>query len=155
MEDGNYILAPMNTKFKLFNPSQGERLSILGDDQCVKLTGQDTNGAFTLIEQNPLPGVGVPMHLHEREDETFHILEGAVTFETEGKTLIAEPGQTIFLPRQIPHAWRVESVQSRMLIICSPAGIEAMFRELSQLPAGAPEMEKVFGICAKHGVRFV
>ncbi|WP_262490333.1 hypothetical protein [Hyunsoonleella jejuensis] len=36
-----------------------------------------------------------------------------------------------------------------------PAGIEIMFKELSELPPGPPEFDKVAEICSKYGISFV
>ena len=43
-----------------------------------------------------------------------------------------------------------------MLLVISPAGLERMFQELSELPAGAPpDPDKVGAICSRYGISFV
>jgi len=63
---------------KIAKNDSGHKLNVLGDNQNIKLTGKDTNGQFTLIEQNNQPGVGIPPHIHENEDEVFQVIEGQV-----------------------------------------------------------------------------
>ncbi|WP_115886935.1 cupin domain-containing protein [Flavobacterium cutihirudinis] len=92
---------------KIINKGQGLHQNILGDSQTVKLTGKDTAGRFTIIENDNPPGVGIPMHVHENEDEVFRILEGEMEFVVDGNTSILKTGDTIFLPRQVPHSFRV------------------------------------------------
>ena len=38
-------------------------------------------------------------------------------------------GGIVYLPRNVPHAYRVTSDAADLLMICTPAGIEGMFRQ--------------------------
>ena len=135
---------------------QGETLNVLGDHQVVKLTGEETEGRFTLIENENPPGAGPPLHVHRNEDEAFYVLQGRVEFEVDGDEVVGEPGATVFLPRGSTHTWRVVGEEpARMLIMLMPAGLESYFRELSALATdGPPEMEKVLEVSARHGIEF-
>jgi len=141
---------------RVMHPGDGQYINVIGDHQYIKLTGEDTGGAYTLIEQVNSPGAGVPLHVHENEDETFHVTQGEVEFTLDGKPLAASAGTTVYLPRRVPHAFKVVGqTEARVLVLLSPSGLERMFRELSQLPPGPPDMAKVVGICARYGVRFL
>lgn len=143
-------------KPKIVAVNEGRRLNVLGDNQLVRLTGADTGGAFTLVEQANPPGIGVPLHVHANEDELFHVLEGAMDFTVNGKTTRAEAGAVVFLPKNVPHAFvTVGPGLTRSTVTAFPAGIEHMFEELGALPPGPPAMETVFEICARHGIRFL
>jgi quercetin dioxygenase-like cupin family protein len=97
----------------------------------------------------------VPLHIHENEDEMFHVLEGSIEFTANGQQTVAGPGTTVFLPRNQPHAFKaVAATESRTMVTTYPAGLEHMFDELGALPPGPPDMEAVVAICAKFGVRF-
>jgi uncharacterized cupin superfamily protein len=52
------------------------------------------------------------LHVHEREDETWFVLEGEYTFEVGGQTFRAGPGDYVFGPRNVPHSYanRTEAV---------------------------------------------
>jgi quercetin dioxygenase-like cupin family protein len=141
---------------KIVEAGTGRRVNVLGDNQFIRLTGEDTGGALTLVEQANAPGVGVPMHVHANEDEVFHVLEGAMDFTVGGRTTRAEAGAVVFLPRDVPHAFvTVGPGITRSTITAVPAGIELMFYELGALPPGSPDMAKVFEICGRHGIRFI
>lgn len=141
---------------KIVNAHEGKRLNVLGDNMTVKLTGADTNGAFIMVEQDNPPGTGIPMHVHENEDELFKILEGEMEFTVDGKTSLLKAGDLIFLPRKVPHTFKVVGNQNVKTILCVyPAGLEHMFYQLSDLPAGPPDIEKVMKICSEYGISFI
>lgn len=141
---------------KIIKSGTGHKLNVLGDNQVIKLSAKDTNGQFSLIEQNNNPGMGIPPHVHENEDEVFHVLSGKVEMIVGDELTTLSAGDMIFCPRGIPHSWKVigEEKASAMLSIF-PAGLEVMFEELSELPAGPPDLEKVSEICGKYNLWFV
>ena len=47
-------------------------------------------------------GAVVPQHFHESEQITY-ILEGALEFELEGKTVVVNAGQVLRIPSNVPH----------------------------------------------------
>ncbi|WP_224483495.1 cupin domain-containing protein [Robertkochia aurantiaca] len=142
--------------FKVVKDGEGMSLNVLGDHQTIKLTGEDTNGKFTLVEQNNLPGTEIPMHFHENEAEVFKVESGEVTFSTAESSMILRAGEMIFLPPLTPHSFKVTGDKpARVTLSIFPAGIENMFRALSELPEGPPDFEKIAQICGEHGVRFV
>lgn len=115
-------------------PATARRVALAGDLYTLLITGEHTGGAFTLVDALVPPGGGPPPHTHSREDETFYIIDGTMTFTIEGRTVIAGPGESIHIPRGIPHNFHNHSdLPVRMLFQCMPAGIEQMFLE-----AGSP-----------------
>lgn len=145
-----------STDPKVVRAPEGRELNVLGDRMTVKLTGEDTDGQFTLIEENNEPGVGIPAHVHEHEDEVFRVVEGELEMHIGDETVRLGRGDTAFGPRGVPHAWRVVGDgPAKVDLSVFPAGLEAMFEELAQLPAGPPDLERVGRICGKYGVRFV
>jgi quercetin dioxygenase-like cupin family protein len=133
--------------------TEGRKISVLGDRQVVKLTGKDTDGKLTVIMQELPAGAGVPMHAHAREDENFQIVEGEVEVVTGGETFLLLTGDTIYLPKNVPHSLKAVK-DSKLKINLVPAGIEGMFDELSKLPAGQPDFGQVAEICERYGVTF-
>jgi len=141
---------------KLVKYNEGHKLNVLGDHQNIRLTGADTNGQFTLIEQFNEPGVGIPPHVHENEDEVFQVLSGQVEMSVGDKITSLHAGDLIFCPKGVPHSWKViGNEKARAMLSIFPAGLEGMFKELADLPAGPPDMEKVVGICGKYNLSFV
>ncbi|MGI4869675.1 MAG: cupin domain-containing protein [Janthinobacterium lividum] len=134
----------------------GTPLTVLGDRLLLKLTSPDTAGRFTAVEQFNEPGTGIPLHRHTREDESFWVLEGQVEFVVGDTTTVVEPGGFVYAPRDIAHSFRaVSATPTRMLVHVWPAGLENMFGELSQLPAGPPDLGQVAAICAHYGIAFL
>ncbi|NNK71887.1 MAG: cupin domain-containing protein, partial [Flavobacteriaceae bacterium] len=147
---------PIHTEIpsKIVLDSQGTNMNVIGDNQTLKLSGKDTDGLFTLIEQNNNPGMGIPLHLHENEDEIFHVIEGQLEVIVGDTTTILKPGDLGFLPRKIPHSWRVTGdAPAKVLLSIFPAGLEVMFAELSKLEPGPPDLKLVAGIASKYDIR--
>jgi quercetin dioxygenase-like cupin family protein len=138
---------------KILKTEDGIRLNVLGDHQCIKLSGKDTNNQFTLIEQSNEPGVGVPKHVHAHEDEVFYVMEGVVEFQIEDTVQTLKAGELTYVPRGVAHRFTVVGdTKARVQLSIFPAGIEHMFEELNQLPPGPPDFAAVTAICAKYGV---
>ncbi len=134
---------------------EGQKLNVLGDKQIVELTGEDSNGAYALVEQVNSIGTGIPLHVHNNEEETFFIIEGKYEFTIKGQSVSAPIGSTVHLPRGVAHEFKViAGAPARALIWLCPAGGEKMFQELSALPA-PPDMAQVLSTCAKYGVVFL
>ena len=143
-------------KPKIVRNDQGKTINVIGDLQTFKLTGKDTNGLFTLIEEENEPGTGIPPHVHENEDEVFKVVEGEMELTVGEKTTILKAGDLAFGPRGIPHSWKIiGDSKAKVILSVFPAGIEDMFEELGKLPPGPPDFPKVAEICGRYGVKFI
>lgn len=91
---------------------------------------EDTGGTFALVELTQRPGNEPPYHIHEREDETFYLLEGRASVMVDGQIFELEAGQTIFLPRGLPHTFRIRSEIAKTLVFLTPGGFENYFKAL-------------------------
>lgn len=89
----------------------------------VKISGSDTEGGLAIFEQTSLsPGRGAPLHVHPTQDEVFYVIEGAYYFQVGDDKFHLKAGDSIFLPRQVPHAWTQVAPIGKMLVIMQPAG---------------------------------
>lgn len=89
----------------------------------TKISGTDTNGALAVFEQTSLsPGRGTPLHIHPLQDELFYVLEGSYYFKVGDDTFSLNAGDSIFLPRAVPHAWTQIAPKGRMVVMFQPAG---------------------------------
>ena len=141
---------------KVIKAGQGAGVNVLGSDITYKLTGNDTYGLLTVIEDFNAPGVGIPPHVHTREDEIFRVLEGEVEFMLGEEKLVLRAGDVAFAPRNVPHSWTVIGDRpARSLMIANPSGIERMFEELGKLAGGPPDLGKVAAICSRYGIEFL
>jgi quercetin dioxygenase-like cupin family protein len=124
-------------------PDQGEAVHLLALGVRFMIDGEATGGAFSLVE-HPLPprALGAPLHTHHREDEYSFVLEGRFGVQLGEEVLEIEPGDLLFKPRGVAHAfWNAGDEPARLLELISPAGFENYFRELAPLLA-APERDQ-------------
>ena len=56
--------------------------------------GEQTGGAYCLADATVPPGGGPPPHYHTREEETFYVTEGEITFTVDGQKVTGTPGTT-------------------------------------------------------------
>ena len=115
-------------------PGEGHAIWYRGTLMTVKATSEQTGGALTVIEHAFPPGFGAPLHLHHRDIEPWYVLEGTVSFTCGDLSFEATPGAFVYLPRDVPHSFRVGDTEpAKMLLLSIPAGLEGMFQEI-QVP---------------------
>jgi mannose-6-phosphate isomerase-like protein (cupin superfamily) len=88
-------------------PGEGEALWLLGDTYTLTISGEQTGGAFTLLEAVVPPGGGPPPHIHHLEDEVFVILEGELAVTVAGRALPAPVVTVISVPKGTQHSYAV------------------------------------------------
>jgi mannose-6-phosphate isomerase-like protein (cupin superfamily) len=136
----------------MLDADDGERLRFSDAEFVVKASADTTGGAFTIIEE--IAPLDTPLHVHEREDEVFHVLEGHHVVEVGDVAFQLGPGDLAFGPRGVPHAQRrVVPRTGRLFTLFSPAGFEGFFRELAEAeragtigPGAYAEVSKRYGI---------
>ena len=94
-EENNKTLEP-----KIVRKGEGKQVNVIGDQQTFKLTSEDTNGLFTLIEEVNPPGTMIPPHIHTNEDEIFKVLEGELEVTVGDQTTILKAGDLAFAPKK-------------------------------------------------------
>jgi quercetin dioxygenase-like cupin family protein len=140
----------------------GERIWIVGDTLTFKATADTTGGALTLIECEAAPGGGPPPHVHEREDESFYVLDGEFEILLGDELLQAGPGDFAFVPRGTLHRFaNVGDTAGRILILFTPGGLETFFRAAGTPatddgpapPLDAAEIARTAAAAPQHGLR--
>jgi mannose-6-phosphate isomerase-like protein (cupin superfamily) len=138
---------------------EGQAVWFLDSLLIVKATGEQTAGAFGLID-NLMPPGDSPYHLHHNEDEAFYLYEGQMTFYVGGEKIEAKPGTWVYGPREVPHGFRIEGFSpARMLLLNTPAGFERFpvevgepAKELTLPPAEVPDMDRLMSVAAKYDI---
>jgi quercetin dioxygenase-like cupin family protein len=122
----------------------------------VKVSGKDTNGALAIFEQTSLsPKKGTPLHIHPFQDEIFYVLEGAYYFQVGAEKYELKVGESIFLPRKVPHSWVQVSERGKMMVTLQPAGkLEEFFVAMAALKT-TPTPEEVAQIFGSHEMKVV
>lgn len=122
----------------------------------VKVSGSDTNGALAIFEQTSLSqGKGTPLHFHYSQDEIFHVTEGSYYFQVGDEKYSLTKGDSIFLPRLVPHAWTQVSETGKMTVILQPAGkLENFFVTVAGLDH-EPTPEEMKAIFADNDMQVI
>jgi quercetin dioxygenase-like cupin family protein len=114
----------------------------------LKVSGKDTNGALAIFEQTSISqGRGTPLHIHPLQDEVFYVIEGEYYFNVGNEKCRLGVGDSIFLPRNVPHAWTQVSEKGKMTVTFQPAGkMEEFFVTMSSLKTepSSEEIAKIF-----------
>jgi quercetin dioxygenase-like cupin family protein len=105
----------------------------------VHADGEQTGGRYCLVELAGRAGDMPPLHVHRDEDETFHVLEGTLRLFVGDAELVLGTGESAVAPREVPHAYRVESETARWLAVGNGGGFERFVRAVSD-SAPAPEL---------------
>jgi quercetin dioxygenase-like cupin family protein len=138
---------------------QGETYWFLGAHLSLTVTGEQSEGGLAIIDTVAPRGHSSPLHVHEREDEIFYVVEGELRVRVGDDEHVLRAGATAFGPRRVPHSFVVTSERARYLLMATPAGFEGFIRELGEPalearipdPSGPPDMERLSAVAAKYG----
>ena len=112
---------------------EGEAFWLLGMLEIIKLSGEDTNGEYGLLEVTARAGDGSPWHVHPDEDEWFYVLEGEFTVYVGDTRLSLPAGSFAFGPKGVPHTFIAEPPHGgRALIGFRPFHFEGFLREVGE-----------------------
>lgn len=121
----------------------------------LKISSKDTGGQLSVFEYIGLGKVGPSLHVHFEQDEIFMVTEGKYRFVVGNETHELNSGQTIFLPRGIPHTWIQLSDKGKMIYLLQPAGkMEEFFVYMNALKE-KPSAEEMNRIHADHQMKVV
>jgi mannose-6-phosphate isomerase-like protein (cupin superfamily) len=104
----------------------------------IALGAQNTGGTIGIVENRVMPGwPGPPLH-HHAFDETFHVLEGELTFQLGTDRILGRAGETLFVARGVHHTLaNLSGSPARYLLMCTPGGFEQRFGpEADSTPSG-------------------
>jgi quercetin dioxygenase-like cupin family protein len=143
--------------------SEDEQTAIwfLGVLSQIRISSEQTAGAFSLTDNLARRGSGSPVHIHDDEDETLFVLDGVLRVFAGEEDHTATAGTVATLPRRLRHAYVVTSPTARFLTLHLPGGFERFAAEVGQ-PAEAltlppesterPDLAEVRRTAAQHGI---
>jgi quercetin dioxygenase-like cupin family protein len=117
----------------ILTPEVQQAVWFLGALIHVRVGGDATGGALTVLEHQGDRGYNSPVHRHDADEETFLVLEGELLVEVDGQAYTVGAGAAAVLPRKLPHAFVVTSPEAVFLTIHTPAGFDKFV-----LAAGIP-----------------
>jgi DNA-binding transcriptional MerR regulator/mannose-6-phosphate isomerase-like protein (cupin superfamily) len=123
----------------------GEHIRLGGEPNDCKVSVQDTDGAMCVFEFTG--GGGGPRHLHHDQEEWIYIIDGEFQFEVGEKRYRVGRGESVFIPRKVPHVWAcVSGKPGKIINVYQPAGtMEDFFRELGKYH-GKPYVHEALSI---------
>lgn len=145
-------------------PGEGEHLWFLGNLVTVVVSAPETGGRLAVLEHLSPRGTGSPLHVHHREDEWFHVLEGELTVWVDGRVHVVPGGGFVFLPAGRPHTFLVTSETAHFLVVTGPGGFEGFVREVGvpaprrEIPppsAEPPDVAALTAAAARYGVDII
>jgi mannose-6-phosphate isomerase-like protein (cupin superfamily) len=121
----------------------------------VRVAGETTGGAYTLLEE--IDPLDTPLHVHANEDELFYIVEGEHVIRCGDEEHRVGPGGLVFCPRGVPHAQRrVVPRVGRELVLVSPAGLEGFFRELASADRAGTLGPEAYAVASeRYGIEWL
>lgn len=134
-----------------------EQIWFLNTLVSVRIGMAEGTDGMSVLEHRAPHGDSPPMHIHETEDEIFHILEGEFRFRVEEEEFRRGRGETMLAPKGVAHTYRVESeAGGRWLTITSRGDFERFVRamgrpaERAELPSrSGPPNEEAMAILAE------
>jgi quercetin dioxygenase-like cupin family protein len=114
----------------LAQPDQQQQLEWLdGGTLAILLDSAATDGQLMIGRFDASEGEAPPYHSRTNEDEVFMLIKGTALVWVDDVQSELSEGGIVFLPKRIPHGYRITSKKADLLMINTPAGIEGMFRE--------------------------
>jgi quercetin dioxygenase-like cupin family protein len=111
---------------------QPEVAEFLGLTNRFLVTAAQTDGALSVVEITVAPGGGAPLHVNTREDLTWCVIHGTLTFSRGEATHEVGAGQAIFMPKDQLHTFLNRTERPAIgLMVCTPGGFEGFLREMA------------------------
>lgn len=141
--------------------AEGRTIAVVGDVYRFLATGDETDGKYAMFEAFVGPGGGPPPHIHSREEESFYVLEGEITFTVGDQQIVARAGTFANMPIGSLHSFKnATDKPARMLISVAPAGLDRMFLEVgvpvkwgdTPPPPTMAEIEKLLAVAPNYGI---
>ncbi len=145
-----------STAAYLHQPGESE-LRWMGETFAYFLaTGEQTGGAFALIDEQAKYGESVPLHQHRDDMESFYVLEGELTlFIGDGSPGVrATAGSFAHIPGGTVHGFRVESERARYMILTTPRHGE-FYRAITRPSQGPIAGSQIREAAQEYGIEFV
>ena len=122
----------------------------------INVERYQSGGIVGVFESTVPSRGGPPVHVHHNEDEVIHVIDGTYEFWLDGQITPVAAGASIFLPRGVPHTFRVVSPNpGRNLTILTPGGLEEFFVEAATRDLRIPhDMPAVLELAGRYGIEF-
>jgi quercetin dioxygenase-like cupin family protein len=122
----------------------------------IKISGKDTDSDLSVFEQTgATPFGGPPLHIHLYQDEWFYVIEGEYLFQVGDDKYQMKSGDTIFLPRNVQHAFIQLTEKGKMIVSYLPAGKMEAFFQVTDQWTSPPSKEEIAKVFEDHDMKVV
>jgi quercetin dioxygenase-like cupin family protein len=122
----------------------------------------DTGGALMVMEQRARRGFSPPRHIHRHEDTALWVRSGRITVEIGDHTQVVDDGGFVWLPRDVPHTFRVDSDEVDLVELANPGGVEGFHLAASDPaagpdlpPPGEPDIPRLLATAAPYDIEII
>jgi quercetin dioxygenase-like cupin family protein len=135
----------------------GDVFKVFTNTITIKVAGADNDGTLAMFLEEVPPKIGVPKHVHRGAAETLFVLEGHFKISVAGEIRELYSGDGIYLPADIPHAYKnIADQTGRLLFTISPSGLESFFERISTSGLDpATQLPDINRIAAKYQLEIV
>jgi len=151
---GNQVQQP---KTVLRRDGAGPIHNVLGMRHEYKLLASESGQFMSMIVTVP-QGCGAPMHHHDRDSESFYVLEGEITLiNGDGSRTVAGPGDYVWFAAGHEHAFLNEGETPARAAVTHSPGLDAeqFFAGIDEAMSGDrfDPANDIVELGAQHGVR--
>ena len=138
-------------------PGEGRAIGMGAFDMTLKVDAAESDGAFSLLEATEPPNFGPPIHIHQDAGESFYVLSGEYFVFMEDQEYLCPAGSFVYIPAGVAHGFRVGQVESRKLVIFTPASMVGYFDELAHIATTGTQLDKesLAEMAEKYGMRIL
>uniref|UniRef100_B8HZ44 Cupin 2 conserved barrel domain protein n=1 Tax=Cyanothece sp. (strain PCC 7425 / ATCC 29141) TaxID=395961 RepID=B8HZ44_CYAP4 len=142
---------------KVLRSQAGQNLQVLSDRVCIKLKSAASPNRMAVMTIEVPPEGFVPPHTHDKEEESYFVLEGTMMMQLGDQELAIEPGDFVYIPAGTVHGYKNGSNQCVRFLAWSIGGaIDEFFAEMAEKVIELPEdLPKMPTILNKYGIRMV
>jgi quercetin dioxygenase-like cupin family protein len=149
----------MSTQMRPFALGPGAGAGVrnpVGGRLVFKLVGEQSGGGMMVLESEPAPGEGPPLHVHQLQDEWIYVLAGEMRLRLGDEVVPAPAGSFAFIPRGVAHTWQNSGSEPAVLLgAVAPAGLERFFQRYAELPEEAAGLQAFSALAPEFGMTVV
>ena len=132
--------APRPAFHRFVMKGKGETFTPEKEASEVKLTSDDTDGRYSILDEIWQPGMAVPPHYHAAHAEVFYVIDGEAEWTIGGETHVVGAGGLVYIPPNTVHMVKVVGDKDEhSLMLYTPGGYEYYSRRDAQF---TPEQRK-------------
>jgi quercetin dioxygenase-like cupin family protein len=126
--------------------------------EVLELQRRKQHGELVLELRGTLPPhqEGPPLHIHHLEDEEGLVTAGSLSAQVGGQRVVAGPGQTVQLPRGVPHRWWNDGEQLLAFegrtrpVVDLDHYLQAIFEVMNAGPPNRPPLVYLAHVALRH-----